>query len=285
MAADTYAIITDRIIDALERGAVPWRRPWTARPGTAHQSAVSHKTYRGINPLVLGITAVLEGYSDPRWITFKQALGMSGAVRKGEHGTPVVFWKWLDRADDAETEPRARVPMLRRYTVFNVAQCDGLDLPPLETAPGESPPPIDAADQIVAGYDGGPSIAYDGGDRAFYVPTRDSFHDAHGYYATLFHELGHSTGHPSRLERKTNAEAAPFGSATYSREELVAEFTAAFLCNATGIENVDPSAAYVASWLRVLRGDKRIAVQAAAQAQKAADWICGERGTPTATHS
>jgi antirestriction protein ArdC len=200
------------------------------------RNALSDRPYRGINPIVLSLTAELEGYGDPRWCTFKQAQLRGGHVRKGEHGTGIVFWRWLERPDPDDAERVKRFPMLRVYSVFNVAQTDGLDLadPPAVVDVFD---PIEAAENIVTRYLDAPTISHDGGERAYYVPPRDTIHmppraafeSADAYYGVQFHELGHSTGHPSRLARKTLCDGAPFGSETYSSEELVAEFASAFL--------------------------------------------------------
>lgn len=276
---DAYAAVTDRIIDALDRGTVPWRRPWRAR---GSRNAFTGRPYRGINLLLLGLTAIECGFDDPRWLTYRQADVNGGHVRRGEQGTQVVLWKWIERNDpDAEGVER-HYALLRLFTVFNVAQCDGLALTAWEeTAPAD---PLAAAEAIVAGYTDSPPVLHDA-DFAYYVPARDevhlppraAFHPAQGYYATLFHELSHSTGHPHRLNREGYQTAARFGSETYSREELVAEFAAAFLGHEAGIDpsSVDQSAAYIASWLRALRDDRRLVVVAAAQAQRAADHILG----------
>jgi len=276
---DAYQAITDRIIAALERGTVPWRTPWRAR---GHRNALSERPYRGINLLVLALTALEGGFDDARWLTYRQAASRGGHVRRGEHGTQVVLWKWIEREDDADGELSQRYPLLRLFTVFNVAQCDGLELPPVDGV--EAFDPLDWAEGIVAGYAGGPALHFNA-EGAYYVPSRDevhlpprtSFPTADGYYATLFHELAHSTGHPSRLNREGYQTAARFGSESYSREELAAEFAAAFLGNEAGIDpsRVEQSAAYIASWLRALRDDQRLAVIAAGQGQRAADHVLG----------
>ena len=276
---DPYREVTGRITSALERGTVPWRVPWRAR---GHRNARSGRPYRGINTLVLAMTALERGWDDPRWLTYRQAEAAGGHVRRGEHGTRVVLWKWIERKESADAETPERYPLLRLFTVFNVVQCEGIDLP-TGGAP-ESPDPIEQAEAIVAGYSGGPTLHWDA-ESAYYLPARDEVHlppraafpDAHGYYATLFHELAHATGHPRRLDREGYQAAARFGSERYSREELVAEFAAAFLGSEAGIDpsRVEQSAAYIASWLKALRDDRRLAVVAAAQAQRAADHILG----------
>ena len=275
---DAYQAITNRIIAALERGTVPWRTPWQAR---GHRNALSDRPYRGINLLVLALTALERGFDDARWLTYRQAASRGGHVRRGEHGTQVVLWKWIER-EDAAGGPAQRYPLLRLFTVFNVAQCDGLELPPTDEL--ETFDPLEGAEAIVAGYADGPALWFDA-ESAYYVPSRDevhlpprtSFPTADGYYATLFHELAHSTGHPSRLNRGGYQTAARFGSESYSREELVAEFAAAFLGHEAGVDpsRVEQSAAYIASWLRALRDDRRLAVIAAGQGQAAANLILG----------
>jgi len=289
---DPYAEVTDRIMAALDRGTVPWRHPWRAR---GLRNAVSHRPYRGINLLVLSLTSMEAGYDDARWLTFRQAEQLGGHVRRGEHGTRVVFWKWPARDDERDTDPDDErrgdaFPLMRLYTVFNVAQCEGLSLPDPES--GGEFDPLERAESIVSGYASGPDVLHDAA-AAYYVPARDEVHlpprsafrDADGYYATLFHELAHSTGHPSRLGREGYQESVPFGSPVYSREELVAEFAAAFLCQEAGVDasRLDQSAAYIASWLRALQDDRRLVVAAAGQAQRAVDHILGRDPQVTVT--
>ena len=277
---DAYQEITDRIIAALERGTVPWRTPWRAR---GHRNARTDRPYRGINTLVLQMAALERGWNDPRWLTYRQAQAAGGHVRRGEHGTRVVLWKWIEKQDSPDPERPEHYPLLRLFTVFNVRQCRDLKLPPL-AGDGEGPEPLERAEAIAGGYAGGPTVHHDA-DGAYYLPAkdevhlppRDAFGDAHGYYATLFHELAHSTGHPNRLAREGYETASPFGSERYSREELVAEFAAAFLGSEAGIDpsRVEQSASYINSWLQALEDDRRLAVVAAGQAQRAADHVLG----------
>ena len=200
--------------------------------------------------------------------------------RKGEHGNLITFWKPL-KVDDKDGESKT-IPLLKVYRVFNAAQCKGLSLGAI--APTPTVEPISAAQAIVDGMSNPPSIDHDGGNRAYYVPTMDSihmpaintFHGAGEYHATLFHELSHSTGHKSRLDRDSLETPAPFGSEIYSREELVAEFGAAFLCAQSGINNtLGNSASYINGWSKALRADKRLVIQAASQGQRAADCVTG----------
>lgn len=280
-----YKVITDRILEHLAAGVVPWRRPWYVAPGEGPRN-VRGTFYRGINVMLLECA----GYDSPYWLTFGQAKHMGGSVKKGERGTPVVFWKWIDRkrrpADDDDDEQNTRgggrFPLLRYYTVFNLRQTKAIPDPgeTIEESDGKRPavPPIEAAEAIVAGYPSPPSIA-NGSRRACYSPTddavrmpdRDLFESGEAYYSTLFHELTHSTGHAGRLNRKFGAR---FGNQPYAREELVAELGAAFLSGRAGIETqIEASASYLENWIKALTGDPKLIVTAAAQAQKAADLI------------
>jgi antirestriction protein ArdC len=284
---DVYSIITARITDQLANGTVPWHRPWkSGGPAGAPRNLSSGKPYRGVNVFLLSSL----GYTSPYFVTYRQAVERGGHVRKGEHGAPVVFWKWLETtAPEGDGSAADRRAMLRYYTVFNVSQCDGLDAPAVPTMAADVAP-IESAERIVAAMLDAPGIVH-GGDRACYSPTfdrvampaRTTFDGPEAYYSTLFHELTHSTGHASRLNRPTLMDLCPFGSTNYSKEELVAEMGAAYLCAFSGIENrtIDNSAAYIASWLRRLKDDTRLVVHAAAQAQRAVDFIMGTSAVPT----
>ncbi len=274
MTSPVYDIITEKILEALETGTVPWRKPWTA--GTP-RNAVSNRPYSGINPVLLGLAP----YSDQRWCTLKQANQLRGKIRKGEKSTIIIFWKMNEKAiQDGEGQEGTRaIPMIRYYRVFNVEQCEGLNLAPLPTNHVD---PIAEAEAIIANMPKPPSIDHDGGARAYYRPSTDSihlparrtFHSGSEYYATTLHELSHSTGHPKRLNRHEWDTVAPFGSETYSKEELVAEFGASFLCAHAGIDNVlDNASAYIKGWMKALKSDPRLVVTAASQGQKAADHI------------
>jgi len=276
-----YAVITDRIIESLEKGVVPWHRPWAG--GESPRNLCSGKAYRGINTFLLSASS----YASPWWLTFNQAKQRGGHIRKGEQSTPIVFWKWLEVTDkeSGEQGKRKRIPFLRYFRVFNAEQCEGIATPavnPSATTGGFSP--IEAAEKIVERMPKAPAIIT-GEPRAYYrpatdtvnMPARELFSSAQGYYATLFHELTHSTGHKSRLDRPGIAEVAAFGSQTYSREELVAEMGAAYLAGQCGIvqQTIDNAASYIASWLKRLKDDRKLVVIAAAQAQKASDFILG----------
>ena len=287
---DIYTTITDRILAALEAGRVPWQKPWDARQGSP-RNLISGKAYRGVNLLLLAN----EG-ATPFWLTYRQASQLGGYVKKGERGELVVFWKFMAKAsasEEGETEadesPRSsQYALAKAYTVFNARQCE---LPEEWTAKAEIQEPeqtpaqkITACDEIITTMQHRPALEH-GGGRAFYrqsvdrvtMPKPETFINPEHYYSTLFHELTHATGHPSRLDRPTLTDAHRFGDTNYSKEELVAEMGAAFLCGVSGIDNHtgDSSAAYIQGWLSVLKDDKRLLIQAASQAQRAADLILG----------
>lgn len=283
-ASKVYDLITDRIIGLLEQGTVPWRKPWRTIDGGAPRNLVSGKSYRGINVFLLGCAP----YSSPAWLTFRQALARGGSVRKGEKGYPVVFWKWLDKRDrdEAGEDGHKRIPLLRYYTVFNLEQCEGIEAPAATAIPESPFTTLERCEQVIAGMPAAPPITHNDG-RAFYQPSTDRvsvprpslFESAPEYYNTVFHELVHATGHEKRLGRPGITDATLFGDHAYSKEELVAEMGAAFLAGhcETGQETEANSAAYIGSWLKKLRDDKRLVVTAAAQAQKATDHILGRR--------
>tara|TARA_R110002073_G_scaffold8027_19_gene44889 strand:- start:22305 stop:23369 length:1065 start_codon:yes stop_codon:yes gene_type:complete len=285
---DIYQEVTDRIIGFLEQGTAPWRNPIKRGTGDGWPKNLdSGKRYRGINIFLLGLTAWERGYSSDYWMTFKQAQASGGQVRKGEKGTLVTFWK-MYATKDKQTGDDVEVPMLKHYTAFNVEQIDGIDIPDATKDAPDSVQfePLAEAERIVQGYQSKPTIQHDGGRKAFYRPSSDSVHMPkherfdcrESYYGTLFHELVHSSGHSSRLNRGLDTELAPFGSPDYSREELVAEMGAAFLCAASGISppTIEQSASYLQSWINILKGDAHLVIGAAGAAQKAADLILGE---------
>ena len=272
MKNPTYDRVTYQIISLLERGTVPWHKPWKARTGLP-RNLVSRQPYRGINVFLL----VSMMYESPFWLTFRQAIQLGGSVKKGEKACPVVFWKQL-KIEDKKSEEQKKIPLLRYYHVFNTAQCEGLmlDSAIAEVLLTSSSKPED----IVANMPQPPIIKHGMAHASYFLrgdcigmPARDRFERPEDYYSTLFHELVHSTGHAKRLKRFT--ELAGFGSEPYSKEELVAEMGAAFLCGQAeiGERTIDNSAAYLKGWLEQLKNDKTLIVLAAAQAQKAADFI------------
>ena len=273
--SDVYQVVTDRIIGLLESGTAPWHRPWKGNH-QAPQNFISRKAYRGINSFLLHAA----GYASPFWLTFKQVQSLDARVKKGEHSFPVIFWKIFE---DDETGEKRKIPLLRYYNVFNVAQCEGIKTLSVPDSNGDFHP-IERCEQVVAEMPARPCIEH-GSARACYSPAQDTvrmpeakrFESPEAYYGTLFHELIHATGHASRLARKEITEPIRFGSDPYSREELVAEMGAAFLCGHCAIENstVAQSASYIQAWLERLKDDRKLVVHAAAQAQKACDFILG----------
>jgi len=279
---DVYQMVTDRIIDALENGVVPWNKPWITVQGSAPMN-LRGTPYRGINTILLGMSP----YQSQVWMTFKQAKAAGGTVRKGEKGTIIVFWSIIEKKVSG-VDKKEKLFFLRYYTVFKLDQTDGVKLPKkFEAQAGDAIneiDPIEEAEQVIKGWDDCPMIK-EAGSSAAYSPTLDciamplkkGFKDATGWYATLFHEMGHATGHQSRLARKELVEHNQFGSEPYGKEELVAEMTSAFLCASTGIvdSTINNSVAYIQNWIDAIKGDKKLVVTAAGAAQKAADLILG----------
>jgi antirestriction protein ArdC len=294
---DIYQEVTDRIVELLEKGVAPWRQPIKNSGGgdATPRSLATGKAYRGINVFLLAMTSWAHGYDSRYWATFNQVGKSGGKVRKGEKATLVVFWKQAAMTDKQSGE-ELKIPVLRHYHVFNAQQCENLAAPdtPIEDPNAAPFEPIAEAAQIVRGYRNGPTIEH-GGNVASYFPAPDlvrmpqpqRFENRESYYATIFHELSHASGHSKRLNRGLGERLAPFGSPDYSKEELVAELGSAFLCAAAGISppTIEQSAAYLAGWTKALKGDKRLVIQAAGQGQRAADHIRGvtfETASPVA---
>lgn len=279
MKRNVYQVITDRIVDSLEKGTVPWQKPWGGKERHP-KSLVSGRDYRGINTFLLAQS----GYESPYWLTYKQAVGRGGSVRRGEKGMPCIYWNWFEK-NNAETGQIENIPFLKYYTVFNVSQCDQIQYPRAE-ADRRRHSPIEACEKVIADMPNPPKTRH-GLARASYspledlvqLPSKESFQSPEHYYSTRFHEMLHSTGHGSRLARNSITERCGFGTDPYCREELVAEMGAAFLAGHTGIENVtiDNSASYINSWLGRLKQDNKLVVTAGAQAQKAADYVLGNK--------
>ncbi|GAB4273507.1 MAG: zincin-like metallopeptidase domain-containing protein [Deferrisomatales bacterium] len=273
---NVYEILTERILQKLDEGVVPWRKTW--RGPEPHQNLVSRRPYRGINVFLLA----MQGFGSPYWLTRKQAGAVGGRIRAGEPGSLVVFWKWLDKRDPRTGEALDPVPLLRYYRVWNLEQTDGIERP----EPKRSAfPPIKAAEEILRGMPDRPEGGHRDPGRAYYdpwgdrvnLPPPEAFEGPEAYYACAFHELVHSTGHKSRLDRPTLIQITRFGGHAYCKEELVAEMGAAFLCGVAGIEEATlaNSAAYIDGWRRKLTDAPRLLVHAAGQAQRAADFVLG----------
>lgn len=280
-----YAEITDKIIAELEAGRVPWVQPWGTSAAKAPlglpKNASTERQYSGINVLLLWGAVIERGFSGQSWLTFRQALSLGGNVRKGERGTTVVY---ADRFVPEDEKRRARetgedaqaIPFLKRFTVFNTDQCENL---PEDVATAAPPAPTGLIEPRVEALIAATGIDFRiGGNRAFYVPPHDyvqvpppqAYFEPINWHRTALHELGHATGHASRLGRDFSGS---FGTKKYAFEELIAEINAAFCCASLGITPTVRHADYIASWLEVLREDNRAIVRAASQAGKAADWL------------
>lgn len=269
--SDLYESVTKSIIADLEKGVAPWVKPWKGRNsgGIMPINAATHRYYAGVNVLILWSARDERGYPSPQWMTFKQALDKGAYVRKGEKGTPVIFVKKLTFNEGDEDE--RKIFMHRSFTVFNVAQIAELT----EEELSETIIPEDAASTFVAATLADIRI---GGDKAFYVPAKDyiqmppvsAFENVSSYYATVFHELGHLTGHEKRLDRNLTTR---FGTDAYATEELVAELTSAFLCAELGVQGELRHAGYIDHWIKLLKNDPRAIFTAASKASQAANYL------------
>ena len=282
---DLYSEITHKIIAQLEAGRVPWVQPWGTTAAKAPlglpKNASTDRQYSGINVLLLWGAVIERGFSGQSWLTFRQALSLGGNVRKGERGTTVVY---ADRFVPKDEKHRARktgedaqaIPFLKRFTVFNTDQCENL---PEDVAIAAPPVPTGLIEPHVEALIAATGIDFRiGGERAFYVPAHDyvqvpppqAYFEPINWHRTALHEMGHATGHVSRLGRDFSGS---FGTKKYAFEELIAEINAAFCCASLGIAPTVRHADYIGSWLEVLREDDRAIVRAASQAGKAADWL------------
>jgi antirestriction protein ArdC len=277
---DIYSEVSTRIIAELERGAAPWLKPWSATAGqNVPQNAVTNRPYSGCNVVLLWL-ARGRGWTSPRFLTFKQAIEAGGHVRKGEHGTKVYFVKQLRVRDDSGDDADQRlVPMMREYTVFNVDQCENLPDSVRAGKPTRVRNP-DARDPLADDFIQATGAVIREGGEAYYVPSQDfismpafaAFRGSDRFYNVAFHELTHWTGHRSRLDRDLKHR---FGSRDYAAEELVAELGAAFLCAEFGFNNDLRHAGYIATWIELLKADKRAFFTACSKASKAADYLRG----------
>jgi len=286
--SDIYQTVTSRIIAELEEGRVPWVQPWgrdAAASAALPKNAISERAYSGVNILILWGEAIAHHYPSQVWMTFRQAKNLGGSVRKGEHGAQIVYADRFtpkaerERAAESGDAPKT-IPFLKAFTVFNVAQCDGLpDSVTAAPAPLPECGAIPRAESLIAST--GADIRI-GGDKACYNPSADyislppqpTFFEQINYYRTAFHELGHWTGHESRLDRTFHGR---YGSRPYAREELVAEMTSAFVCASLAISPTVRHADYIGSWLALLKDDKKAIFNAASLASKASDFLLSHR--------
>lgn len=285
--ASLYDDITGKIITELEEGRIPWVQPWgtaaAQAPLAMPQNASTRRRYSGINVLILWGAVIEHGFVGQSWLTFRQAQALGGNVRKGERGTTVVY---ADRFIPDDEQKRARetgeeaqaIPFLKRFTVFNAAQCEDL---PKELTIAAPPVPTDLIEPKVEALIRATGIDFRiGGERAFYMPAQDyvqvpppqAYFEPINWHRTALHELGHASGHHSRLNRDLTGS---FGSKKYAFEELIAEISAAFCCASLGIVPTVRHADYIGSWLETLREDNRAIIRAASQASKASDWVLG----------
>jgi antirestriction protein ArdC len=284
-----FDIVNERILKALGEGVIPWRKPWLGAEYMPR--SVDGRPYSGINVFLLGLL----GYEDPRFLTYKKATEMGGKVTPGEKSCPVVFWKQLikpktDEAGSPVIDPRTgkpmmrRIPFLRWFNVFNVAQTEGIEFPPTRVAPAiEEFDAIEAVDALIAAMPNPPTLRYVTGDRAYYspkddqitLPKRGQFESAIGLAEAILHEHVHSTGHASRLDREGIGEFDHFGSGKYAREELIAAFGTAFLMGELGIEGegLPNVTSYIDNWRQRIKDDPKLLVVAAGRGQRAANYI------------
>ena len=268
-----YEIITDKFIESLEKGRIPWEKPWVGQKPMNYKSKTE---YHGINVMILS----MQGYSSRYWMTFKQVTSLGGKVKKGSKGTPVCYWNFFKKEDQDGNEKT--IPFLKYFTVFNKDQIEGIEF--IEEEEGTLDfSPIETCESIVNHYQDKPEIKHGNVDIACYssssdtitLTNKENFKSEEEYYSTLFHEMVHSTGHKSRLNRNL---VNGFGSDLYSKEELIAEIGNAFLCSEAGIlkNTIDNSTAYIQSWISKLKNDPKLIVSASGKATKAVDYILGK---------
>lgn len=271
--------VTNLIIAELENGNVAWRKGWTTG-GFMPTNLVGGNTYQGINAMILALRGTQ--YSRPLWLTYKQALALGGNVRKGEKGTSVIYYNMLSK-DDGQGNI-SKFPLMRVYTVFNADQCENITIPAKFDIKRDPVTPLEATERILEKYSSKPPVYYEAQGRAYYSPVTDSitlpaldqFESAQEHAYTLAHELIHSTGHQSRLNRWADGNAGSFGCDTYAREELIAELGSCMLLSAEGVElDLPNSGAYIKGWLKALKDDKSLIITAATKASRAAAYITG----------
>lgn len=284
MASDIYSQVNDRILAALEKGVIPWRRPWNGQLSTNYDSG---REYRGINILTLGIAELVHGYTSPYWVTYRQAQKHGGYIKRGEKATYIVFSdkKVREVEKDDGTKVQKVYHIIRSYPVFNWDQTEGVPRKEATQALEPDRDLVEVANHVISNMPNPPSYR-ESGSSAYYMPASDlvnlppmeSFKTTEGYVATKFHEFAHSTGHKSRLNRPGVMDVASFGSEEYSLEELVAELGSAYLCARLGIDNtLENSSAYIQNWLGVLRDNKTMLLKASGKATASVDYILDKK--------
>ncbi len=276
-----YEKVNQKIMDLISKGTMPWEMSWEG--STLPMNLASNTNYRGINVWMLSATAMFNGYQYNQWLTFNQTKKLGGAVKEGEKASFVVFAKRIEKKgqDNVPEDERESFFLYQYYNVFNVAQCEGIT--PIETNVRKNTP-LEEAEAIVVGYKNKPEIicgqyspCYSPLDDKVFMPTIESFTSSEEYYGALFHELAHSTGHKSRMNREL---AGNMDKTSYSKEELIAEFTASYLRAMTGIAtpNVDAnSASYIDGWSDLIKKDYQIIMNSASKAMRVADYILGKK--------
>jgi len=281
-----YEAVTKQIIDKLEQGCIPWRKPWTTT-SVYPCNLISDKQYSGLNFILLS----MRDFNSSYWATAAQINKVGGKIKKGEKATMIIFWKLLEKKREGKEEEK--IPLLRYYNVFNVEQCENIDMEKVKEEREKIKEqnnldfkPILSAEEIINNFKDAPAIVYTGNSASYTkssdvirMPEKSSFINEEEFYSTLFHELGHSTGHEKRLDRDSLTAFSAFGDVIYSKEELVAEFCSSFLCHKSGISNVtlDNSASYIQGWSKFLRDNPTALVQASSQAKKASEYILNNR--------
>ncbi len=278
---DIYQLVTDQICALLQKGIIPWQKPWNDSGEPIN--LLSKRPYRGINLWLLLSLSYEQNY----FLTWEQIKSVGGSVKQGEHGHMIVFWKPLQKKEDQQDDKQKAVPMLRYYKVFNISQCTHVPehlIPKLDASIEIDP--ILECEAILNNVSDMPAISFNG-KQAYYnierdaivMPKMKNFKSSPGYYSTLYHELIHSSGSKGRLDRKTLTDMVPFGSESYAKEELIAEMGSAYLCRFSGIlpNQIKNTVAYLDNWLGVFKNDKRFLINASGQAQKAVDFILGRK--------
>lgn len=279
---DIYVKLTDSFINLLNQGIIPWQRPWT--PSTGPANMISKNPYRGSNVWLLNAIQEIKGYKSRWWMTFKQASELGGNVRKGEKGTMVVFWQFnkyqKEKADGTISEKV--IPFIRYSTVFNLEQCENIPVEKIPVQEKNDIGTVEELEEILENWETKPDV-HVGGDRASYIPAfdivkmpkKEDFKTTAGYYSVLCHEFMHSTGAKHRLGREGITNLSLFGSHNYAKEELVAEMGASFMLGIAGLdrETHKNNAAYIQSWIKALKNDPKMIVQAGSEAQKAVEYI------------